>query len=75
MLYVNISVFLTGNSIAAKIKNYETEMTQLKKENMEMGQKKASLQSLTYASSVAKQLNFTKEAIPVYLSHTHIAYQ
>ena len=68
-------MFLTGNSIASKIKTYEIELTQMKKENMEMGQKKATLQSLTYATTVAKQLNFTKEAVPVYLSHTQIAYQ
>lgn len=64
-----------GNNLSIKIKKYETEMVTIKQENMEMEQEKASLQSLNYAGLAAKELSFTKEATPLYLLETHIAYK
>jgi cell division protein FtsL len=71
----NISVFITGVSLSEDIYRFETEIEQLRQENIELETKVFKAESIEYAASLAADLGYTKKTQPVFFDNdTKYAY-
>lgn len=74
VLVMNVYLYMSGMQLSNQIHEYETHITQLKKDNLVLEQQRASMQSLSYAKQIAASMSFTKDATPLYIEQPHIAY-
>lgn len=66
----NIYVFITGVTLSDRIHTYENEISKLRQENIVLETKVFKHESITYAASVAADLEYTKQAEPVFFDTT-----
>lgn len=67
----NIYVFVTGVTLSDRIHTYEKEITKLRQENIELETKVFKNESITYAASIAADLEYTKQAEPVFFDNNN----
>ncbi len=71
----NIYVFITGVSLSEDIHRFETEIEQLRQENIELETKVFKAESIEYAASLAADLDYTEKTEPVFFDNdTKYAY-
>ena len=68
LISANAYIFVNGISLSNEVTHFETETKKLYTENMDLETKVYALDSLKFASSVATQLNFTRNEEPIYMN-------
>lgn len=73
LFIANVYVFISGVSLSDEIHHFEKETGRLHQENLDMEKKVYDVQSLTYAASIAAEMDFSKKATPTYLENMKYA--
>lgn len=73
LMIANVYVFVSGVQLSDDLSRYDSEISRLNQENLELEKKVYSVESLTHAASIAAELNFTNAAPPVYLDEQRFA--
>jgi hypothetical protein len=69
----NIYVFGRGVKLSNEIHHFESELTKIKKENVELETSLYKRNSLQYAASISAELDFVKKAKPLYVGESGFA--
>ncbi len=69
----NVYVFMQGISLSDQIHQYENDMKQLRQENIELETRIYKVESITYAASLAAELDYNKKAEPVFFGEKKYA--
>jgi hypothetical protein len=70
----NIYIFLQGMALSDDINRYERNSAKLHQENLDLEENIYAIGSLYNAASLAAQLDFTKQSVPVYINDLKYAY-
>lgn len=73
LMIANVYVFVSGVKLSDELSHYDSEISRLNQENLELEKRVYSVESLTHAASIAAELNFTNAAPPVYLDEQRFA--
>lgn len=73
LVITNIYIFVSGITLGDEINTFETESKKIHLENMVLENKKSHLGSISYAASIAAELNFSKKQEPIYLDNAKYA--
>ena len=73
LIAANVYIFIHSISLSDKINFYETGISSLHKKNLKLENKIYNVDSLQFAASQASELNFVKEAQPIYLDNLKYA--
>ena len=73
LILANVYFFLNGINLSMQISSYDSNISLLKDQNTELERKGIAASSYTRAQDLAKQLNFTKQASPVYIETMVVA--
>ncbi len=73
LVVANVFLFINGMRLSADINGFESQITLLHKQNVELEKKAYQIESLTYAASMAAQLQYTKKSAPVYMDNHTVA--
>lgn len=74
LLAVNIHIFVSTIQLSENVTQLEQKITTLRKQNIELESKLFSVDSYSYASSIASSLDFTKSSTPLYIDSNQYAY-
>ncbi len=69
----NVYVFMQGISLSDQIHQYENGMKKLRQENIELETKIYKVESITYAASLAAELEYNKKSEPVFFDEKKYA--
>lgn len=69
----NIYIFVDGIKLSSQINNFETGINKLHEENIELEKKASSFDSYQYAVDMAKAMDFSQKATPMYLNNLNYA--
>jgi len=64
----NIYIFVSGIKISDEINRYESEITKIHQENIDLEKKTYEVESLKYTASMAASLNFIEKPAPLILN-------
>lgn len=64
---INIIFFVHSIALGSEINTFEKEIKSIHQENLTLENKIYQVDSLQYAASVAAQLDFTRQSIPIYI--------
>ncbi len=67
LVMANAYLFINGMKMSHEINQYESQIQAIHKQNLDLEKKAYLAESLTYATSMAAQLQFTKKLTPMYL--------
>ncbi|MBI3619931.1 hypothetical protein HY214_02190 [Candidatus Roizmanbacteria bacterium] len=73
LVFFNIYIFVSSIKIGASLNKAEKEIKKLELENKELEARSFEIDSLQYASSLAPQLQFTKESQALYIKEPNVA--
>jgi hypothetical protein len=73
LMIANAYVFISGVHLSDELSRYDSEITRLDRENLDLEKKLFSYESLNHAASIAAELNFTNAAPPIYLDEQTFA--
>lgn len=68
LLAANIYIFLNGIHLADQVTYYEHEVTKLRQENVNLEKHVYKFESITYAASIAAELDYVEAKDPMYLT-------
>lgn len=74
LMVANIILFVYGVNLSDEINFYETEVKKLRQENITLEKKVFKFDSVTYAASIAAELDYTASNNTVYLQNPGYAY-
>lgn len=69
LLFGNIYVFMNGVQLSDKIHFYESEVTKLRRENISLEQQVYKFDSISYAASIAAELDYTDSKEMMYVTN------
>lgn len=69
----NVYVFMQGISLSDQIHQYEKEIQKMRQENIELETKIYKAESITYAASLAAELEYDKKSEPVFFGEKKYA--
>jgi len=67
LILINVLIFVRGIQSAVEITKIESQLVSLKEENYSLENKLSEVSSLSYAASMAAELNFSQKTVPFYL--------
>lgn len=73
LLIGNMYLFVTGMRLGSEISSFEKKIATLHLENSELEKKTYTIESLSYAASMAATMDFTKKVTPLYLDNATYA--
>lgn len=73
LIALNIFVFMNGVKLSDEVYFYEGEISKIKAENIKLEQKVYMVDSVTYAASVAAELDFSKKSETLFLEEVGYA--
>ncbi|MDO8497643.1 MAG: hypothetical protein Q7S61_03800 [bacterium] len=73
LLMGNMYLFVTGMKLGSEISLFEKKIITLHLENSELEKKTYTIESLSYAASMAATMDFTKKTAPFYLDNVTYA--
>lgn len=73
LLAGNTYVFAKGVELGERIHSYELEISQLKKDNLQLEAQIYQAESISYAASLAAYLDFDKKSEPVFFAERKYA--
>jgi hypothetical protein len=75
LIVINLFVVISGIVISDEINIFEQKTDKLHKINLTLEKEIASLSSLNFAQTQAKEFNFTNSSLPQYLDQLKYAYR
>jgi cell division protein FtsL len=71
----NIYVFVSGLTLSDQIHTFEKEISNLHQQNSDLETKVYNMESITYAASLAAELDYNKKTEPVFFGEHAYAYK
>ncbi len=75
LIVLNLFVVISGIVISDDINNFEQKTDKLRKANLTLEKEVASLSSLQFAQTQAKEFDFTNSSLPQYIDQLKYAYR
>ena len=75
LIVLNLFVVISGIVISDEINNFEQKTDKLHKSNLTLEKEVASLSSLQFAQTQAKEFDFTNSSLPQYIDQLKYAYR
>lgn len=69
----NVYVFMQGISLSDQIHNFESDIKNLRQENTELETRIYKIESITFAASLAAELDYNKKSEPVFFGEKKYA--
>ncbi|OGK37675.1 hypothetical protein A3F03_03430 [Candidatus Roizmanbacteria bacterium RIFCSPHIGHO2_12_FULL_41_11] len=74
LIAINIAVFVNGLTLSDELNYYESQITKLRQDSLELEKRVYKYDSVTYAASIAAELDFTFQEQTIYLKTPGYAY-
>ena len=70
----NVYVFVSGLTLSDQIHTFENQITKLRQENTDLETKVYKVESITYAASLAAELDYDQKTEPVFFGEHAVAF-